>query len=101
MVMPWPWPMPDDHSFRALWDEPQHHDEDVRLAALVAQRLSADWTTRRQQITVMVQNQVVILTGLVASAETRRAAGELAWDVEGVTDVCNALRLVGHRRGRR
>ncbi|MEV6813385.1 BON domain-containing protein, partial [Micromonospora sp. NPDC051296] len=75
--MPWPWPMPDDHSFRALWDEPQDHDEDVRLAALVAQRLSADWTTRRQQITVMVQNRVVILTGLVAGAEHRRAAGEL------------------------
>ena len=101
MVMPWPWPMPDDHSFRALWDAPQDHDEDVRLAALVAQRLSADWSTRRQQITVMVQNRVVILTGLVAGAETRRAAGELAWDVEGVADVCNALRFAGHRRGRR
>ncbi|NLU78361.1 BON domain-containing protein [Micromonospora sp. HNM0581] len=98
--MPWPWPMPDDNSFRALWDEPQHHDEDVRLAALVAQRLSVDWSTRRQQITVMVQNRVVILTGLVGSAEARRTAGELAWDVEGVTDVCNALRLVAHRRRR-
>lgn len=100
MVLPWPWPYPDDHSFRAVWDQPEHHDEDVRLAALVAQRLAADWSTRRQQITVLVQNQVVILSGQVGGPEARRAASELAWDVPGVVDVCNALHVASPRRRR-
>ncbi|MGY0005932.1 BON domain-containing protein [Micromonospora sp. I033] len=96
MVMPWPYP-----DFPFAGDGPTPDGTDTRLAALVAQRLSVDWTTRRQQITVTVQNRVVILAGLVADPETRRAAGELAWDVAGVFDVCNALRLrSGRRRGR-
>ena len=91
--MPWPYP---EHNHFPEDDHPLN--EDLRLAALVAQRLSIDWTTRRQQISVAVQNQVVILTGMVADHATRRAAAELAWDVPGVFDVCNALAL--HRRGR-
>ncbi|MFE9959632.1 BON domain-containing protein [Micromonospora sp. NPDC005299] len=93
-----PWPYPD---FPFASDGPAPDGADVRLAALVAQRLSIDWTTRRQQITVMAQNRVVILAGVVTDPETRRAAGELAWDVSGVFDVCNALRLrPARRRGR-
>lgn len=92
-----PWPYPEHHHFHNQ-DHPL--DEDLRLAALVAQRLSIDWTTRRQQIAVTVQNRVVILTGLVADRATRRAASELAWDVPGVFDVCNATALCG-RRGNR
>ncbi|WP_262286072.1 BON domain-containing protein [Micromonospora sp. MA102] len=92
------WPYPD---FPFAGDGPPPDGADVRLAALVAQRLSIDWTTRRQQITVTVQNRVVILAGVVTDPETRRAAGELAWDVSGVFDVCNALRLRSRwRRGR-
>ncbi|MEU1687709.1 BON domain-containing protein [Micromonospora sp. NPDC005707] len=93
------WPYPD---FPFANDGPAPDDADVRLAALVAQRLSIDWTTRRQQITVTAQNRVVILAGMVADPETRRVAGELAWDVSGVFDVCNALRLrsAGWRRNR-
>ncbi|WP_431911956.1 BON domain-containing protein [Micromonospora carbonacea] len=88
------------------WPDPEHDnvpehshvlDEDLRLAALVAQRISIDWTTRRQQISVTVQNAVVILTGMVSDPATRKAAAELAWDVPGVFDVCNALTL--HGRG--
>lgn len=95
-----PWPFPDD-PFISSWDEPEQESEDLRLAALVAQRLSIDWSTRRQQITITVQNRVVILGGAVADQETRQAAGELAWDVPGVADVCNTLQLYGQRRGRR
>ncbi|MEU8262579.1 BON domain-containing protein [Micromonospora sp. NPDC048999] len=93
-----PWPYPEHNPY--LGDDGVH-DEDLRIAALVAQRLSADWTTRRQQISVSVQNRVVILTGMVADPATRQAAGDLAWDVTGVFDVCNALTLYGRRRGRR
>jgi len=99
--MPWPFPpFPDDNSSERTDEEAAWESEDLRLAALVAQRLSIDWTTRRQQITITVQNRVVILAGMVSDAETRRAAGELAWDVPGVADVCNALRLFGQRRPR-
>lgn len=92
-----PWPYPEHNPF----PEDSHPlDEDLRLAALVAQRISIDWTTRRQQIAVTVQNGVVILTGMVAAPATRKAAAELAWDVPGVFDVCNALTLYGRGRGR-
>ncbi|WP_349881190.1 BON domain-containing protein [Micromonospora sp. HUAS YX12] len=94
--MPWPYP-----EFPYTGGGPEPDDADTRLASLVAQRLSADWTTRRQQITVTVQNRVVILAGLVADPQTRLVAAELAWDVPGVFDVCNSLRLYGGRRGGR
>ncbi|MCN0177156.1 BON domain-containing protein [Salinispora arenicola] len=97
MVMPWP--QPENDPFHPAWDPPAPHDEDARLAAVTAQRLSTDWTTRRQPITVTVQNRVVILAGTTADLETRQVAGELAWDVPGVADVCNTLRVMP--RGRR
>lgn len=95
-MIPWPYPEhnPSSEDSRPL-------EEDLRLAASVAQRISIDWTTRRQQISVTVQNAVVILTGMVADPATRSAAAELAWDVPGVFDVCNALTLYGRERGRR
>lgn len=95
-MMPWPYP-----EFPFTGDQPEPDDEDVRLAALVAQRLSIDWTTRRQRIAVSVQNRVVILSGTVADPQARQAAGELAWDVPGVFDVCNALGLYRGRRENR
>ncbi|WBB70841.1 BON domain-containing protein [Micromonospora sp. WMMD812] len=91
------WPQPDDPRFHPADDAPLQN-EDLRLAALVAQRLCVDWTTRRQQIAVAVQNRVVILSGTVASPEARQVAGDLAWDVPGVFDVCNLLRLARPRR---
>ncbi|SCL71019.1 BON domain-containing protein [Micromonospora peucetia] len=95
-----PWPYPDEGGFRPEPPGLAPDDEDTRLTALVAQRLSSDWSTRRQQIVVTVQNRVVILAGIVAGPDTRQVAGEIAWDVRGVVDVCNALRLVGSRRSR-
>ncbi|MGN9768737.1 BON domain-containing protein [Micromonospora sp. SD12] len=96
-----PWPYPDEGASHPQPPDPSPDDEDGRLAALVAQRLSSDWTTRRQQIVVTVQNRVVILAGIVAGPDTRQVAGEIAWDVGGVVDVCNALRLADSRRFRR
>ncbi|MEU4555346.1 BON domain-containing protein [Micromonospora violae] len=96
-----PWPLPDENWFADTSDQPEPDREDLRIEALVAQRLSIDWTTRRQQITVSVQNRVVILAGLVSDPDTRRVAAELAYDVPGVFDICNTLRLSGPRGGRR
>ncbi|MFC0005587.1 BON domain-containing protein [Micromonospora siamensis] len=95
-MIPWPYP---EHNHRPEDSPPS--EEDLRLAALVSQRISIDWSTRRQQISVTVQNAVVILTGVVNDPDTRTTAGELAWDVPGVFDVCNALTLRGRGRGRR
>ncbi|MEH1101553.1 BON domain-containing protein [Micromonospora sp. CPCC 205561] len=96
-----PWPYPDEGPFRRPEPPgPPPDDEDGRLAVLVARRLSSDWSTRGQHIVVTVQNRVVILAGVVAGPEARRVAGEIAWDVRGVVDVCNALRLAGARRSR-
>lgn len=101
-----PWPLPDDGWFADAWHQvdTEHHanpdDDDLRIAALVAQRLSIDWATRCQQITVTVQNRVVILAGLARTAEASQVAAELAWDVPGVYDVCNTIR-VSQRRDRR
>ncbi|ASW57752.1 hypothetical protein CIK06_15890 [Plantactinospora sp. KBS50] len=75
-------------------------EEDLHLAALVTQRLRTDWETSRQPIAVTAQNRVVILTGAVTDSEVRRVAGELAWGVPGVHDVCNALFPRPHQRGR-
>ncbi|MEU5906741.1 BON domain-containing protein [Micromonospora sp. NPDC047467] len=94
-----PWPLPDDNGFAAGPPEPDSTDR--HLEALVAQRLSIDSTTRRQQISIAVQNRVVILSGLVSDANARQVAADLAWDVPGVFDVCNTLRLGDQRRTRR
>ncbi|WP_243707915.1 BON domain-containing protein [Micromonospora sp. KC606] len=88
---------PEDHGWTAGASRPTPADDDARIAAAVAQRLASDWTTRRQQITVSVQNQVVILAGIVSDPHARQAAAAVAWNVAGVLDVCNALRLPGIR----
>ncbi|MDG9673976.1 BON domain-containing protein [Micromonospora parva] len=93
-----PWPLPDENWFGDTSNRPEPDHEDRRIEALVAQRLSIDWTTRRQQIVVSVQNRVVILAGVVSDPNTRQVAAELAYDVPGVFDICNTLRLSGPRR---
>lgn len=95
MYTPWP---PGENWFADASPRPEPDHEDLRLEALVAQRLSIDWTTRRQQITVSVQNRVVILAGVVSDANARQVAADLAYDVPGVFDICNTLRLSGPRR---
>ncbi|MFI0795856.1 BON domain-containing protein [Micromonospora rubida] len=96
-----PLPSPDDHSWPAEPDSPGPADEDARLAAVVARRLGGDPAVRHERVRVSVQNRVVILTGIVADPRARRAAGELAWEVADVVDVCNALRLAEPGRPRR
>ncbi|MFC7547386.1 BON domain-containing protein [Plantactinospora sp. GCM10030261] len=90
MVMPWP--MPDDRYWPSEPVPPEPDAGDMRLAASVAHWLNTDDATREQRITVTVQNRVVILTGVVADRQVRQVAGNLAWSVPGVFDVCNALR---------
>ncbi|WFE97848.1 BON domain-containing protein [Micromonospora sp. WMMD987] len=95
MVMPWP--LPDESWFRPEPGPPGPPGDDVRLAAEVAYRIVGGVGARARRITVTVQNRVAILGGLVPDAATRRFAGQVAWQVPGVVDVCNTLRLSSRR----
>ncbi|MEV0155155.1 BON domain-containing protein [Micromonospora sp. NPDC050686] len=92
------WPFPDDHMWSWRAPGPTGSDRDERIAAAVARRLAGDAAVRGRGITVTAQNAVVILTGVVADADTRRLASSLAWQVDGVADVCNSLRPPRPRR---
>lgn len=89
MVMPWPY-FDDAFSSRRP-QQPPVETNDERLTRLVTERLHQDPRTRRQPITVTVQNRVVILAGSVDSTDAQFAAGDRAWEIPGVFDVCNAL----------
>ncbi|MEU4569803.1 BON domain-containing protein [Micromonospora sp. NPDC023956] len=99
MVLPWPLPDENAHPFEPFPTPPT--DDDTRLAVAVTRRLLGNRLTRRQRITVEVQNRVVILAGTVETPDVRFTAGELAWGAAGVADVCNALRLANRHRPRR
>lgn len=94
-----PWPFPDDDAFPTAPAPPT--EDDTRIAAEVAQRLAGNRFTRRQRISVEVQNRVVILVGTVDTPDVRVTAGNLAWRVPGVADVCNVLRPANRERPRR
>lgn len=64
-------------------------DEWIVERAAIA--LARDPLVRGRRLEVEVQNGVVILVGVLASAESRDAAGRRAWTVEGVADVCNRI----------
>lgn len=44
-----------------------------------------------------MQNRVAILGGVVPDVDARQLAGQVAWQVPGVVDVCNAVRLAARR----
>lgn len=88
------WPLPDDGSFSGSWRRPSATDDpDVRLTYQVADRLVNDERIRHQQVTVEVQNRVVLLSGDVDTASTRQAVTDAARSVSGVVDVCDGLRV--------
>ncbi|GLZ01123.1 BON domain-containing protein [Actinoplanes sp. NBRC 103695] len=64
---------------------------DEFLLDLVPSRLIATSQIRGKQVTVMVQNGVVILEGPVDSTDAKDAASGLVWSTPGVRDLCNLL----------
>ena len=92
-----PWPYPDDGFFANGYAEPvPARNPDDELANQVAQCLRRHAITRDQPITVTAQNGVVILLGEVRSTAASRMASICVWNVPGVVDVCNVLKV---RRG--
>ncbi|MDG4824964.1 BON domain-containing protein [Asanoa sp. WMMD1127] len=84
--------LPDDGSWRPT-PRPHRNADDVELATAVVGRLSVDPGLVDAEIQVAVQNRVVLLGGVVPSPEVRIHAGDSAWRVAGVFDVCNLLRV--------
>lgn len=86
------WPLPDDGSWPGPPRDqaPRVHRDDM-LADQVLVRLVQDERTRLQDIAVEVQNAVAILTGRVDTPGLIFVAGSLAWQTNGIADVCNAL----------
>ena len=77
----------------AAWIARRCHDE--WLADRAAVEFAMDPHIHGRSLEVMVQNGVLILTGELASAESRNAAVRRAWTIEGVADVCNCLTVLG------
>ncbi|GAA0220736.1 BON domain-containing protein [Cryptosporangium japonicum] len=95
--MYWPIPFPEDGVFPERPSRMHEPTPDERLTLAVTARLLLDDRTRTVPITAWTQHGVVILTGVVRTAELRRAVGEVAATTDGVRDVCNALRVPGRR----
>lgn len=68
-------------------------DDSLRIAILLL--LAEDARTTRADVRVGVLNGVAHLAGLVENLETRSAAEELAWRVEGVRGVVNRIDAPG------
>jgi osmotically-inducible protein OsmY len=82
--------------FGGLDDHGQaRHAADDRLAGLAAEALAGNPLVHGRRLEILVQNGVIILTGELASADSRAAAGRTAWTVEGVMDVCNRVTVAG------
>ncbi|SNT65494.1 BON domain-containing protein [Asanoa hainanensis] len=69
------------------------HAADLELATAVVGRLSADPELAEAEIQVAVQNRVVLLGGYAPNRTTRTHAGDSAWRVVGVFDVCNLIQV--------
>ena len=72
-------------------------DAEIKQAVEAALAEDDDLDTRR--ITVTVAQGIVTLRGIVDTATEKRAAGDDAWEVWGVRDVRNELRI-GRQSGR-
>lgn len=93
--MMWPWP-DDGWGLPGAQRPPRSVHPDVRLTYEVADALLADDRTRRQRITVEVQNGVVLLSGTVPDRRTADVVTAVVCAVPGVREVSDTMR--GGRR---
>jgi hypothetical protein len=87
-----PFGMSNDGSHRFpldRWIAGRHKDE--WLAGQVAEALRKDPLVRGKYLEIIVQNRVVVLRGVMSSAEACEAASRRIWTLSGVADVSNQL----------
>jgi hypothetical protein len=89
--MMWPWP-DESWGFPGAQRPPRSVHPDVRLTYEVADALLADDRTRRQPVTVEVQNGVVLLSGTVPDRRTAEVVTALVRQVPRVRDISNTMR---------
>jgi osmotically-inducible protein OsmY len=95
---PGPWQSPADRYYYGWYDQqtqplqPTRTDGDLKSEAV--DRLRVNEFTKNCILEVNVQAGVVVLAGNVPSVVAKRAAGDDAWDIAGVMDVSNQLRVV-------
>ncbi|MEV4348604.1 BON domain-containing protein [Actinoplanes sp. NPDC049596] len=89
-------PLPDDEFLAAQRRrDPVTTSHETKMALAAVLGLVADERTRGEPIRVSVQNDVVLLAGVVHSWQTRATAADVVRAVPGTHDVCNGLVVSG------
>ena len=94
------WQNPSDRYYYNWYNAPKNQSQvfstrtDGDLKSEAVDRLRANTFTSDSTLDVNVQAGVVVLEGDVPSAVAKRAAGDDVWDIAGVVDVSNQLRVV-------
>ncbi|MGH9039792.1 MAG: BON domain-containing protein [Acidimicrobiia bacterium] len=93
------WAYPNDRYYYGWYDTGYQlsppTDRDIK--SIIVDRLKENPYTKDEKIKVDVKRDVVILNGDVSSCRAKRAAGDDAWDTQGVADVSNQLVVLnGH-----
>ena len=90
------WQYPLDRYYYPWYDEElaaEAPPSDAEIKSIAVDRLRENPYTKDHELRVDVKNGVVILLGTVSSPRAKRAAGDDAWDIPGVTDVSNQLTI--------
>jgi osmotically-inducible protein OsmY len=89
-----PWTYPTERYYYGwLGGQLTFKPTDGDIKSRIVDQLRKNPHTADSDIKVDVKQRVVILGGEVRSALAKRAAGDDAWDTEGVVDVSNQLRI--------
>ena len=94
------WDYPEDRYYYRWYEEAPTPPSDSDIKAQVVDRLRENPFTSDSTIKVDVKQAVVVLGGDVPSTLAKRAAGDDAWDVPGVVDVSNQLRIAPQQLSR-
>ncbi|GGK91913.1 hypothetical protein Ppa06_69530 [Planomonospora parontospora subsp. parontospora] len=89
-----PWAYPAERYYYGWWGQPVTIEPtDGEIKSRIVDQLRGNPHTKDSDIKVDVKQHVVILGGEVPSWVAKRAAGDDAWDTEGVVDVSNQLQI--------
>ncbi|HEX6330081.1 MAG TPA: BON domain-containing protein [Actinomycetota bacterium] len=95
IVQPW---VPPDSRYYYAWYGPEYDPNtrsDLDIKQEILDRIRGGPYDEQYDISVDVKKHVVILTGKAKSTVAKRAAGDDAWDTEGVVDVSNQIEVSG------
>jgi hypothetical protein len=92
------WAYPEDRYYYGWYDSmPPLEPSDGEIKSQLVDQLRVNPHTKDEVIRVDVEHRVAVLTGEVSSSRAKRAAGDDAWDTQGVVDVSNQLNVTEGR----